>query len=548
LLGSNQEVEEKKENKRFEMYRIRIDNQLGTVRYVGRLVQNDGAETEDDWIGIDWDDASRGKHNGTAYGRQYFSASKPTSGSFVRAKAIAPHKPLSVHDALLSKYASHMDKAEIAKELVGVEKIEAKLSRIDMHRHVSLSFEDVSTPGAELGSQLKSVVSLDLSYTLFYKWSDVKALVDQLPTLQVLILNGNRFASVSSDELASLQTSHPLQTLVLNDTGIDVPEALNLVQTMFPHLRELHLVHNNVSQYDAASIEKFAPKLTLLNLSKNQVSQFRGISQLTSLHLGENQISHLPSEEAQKCSHLQVLYLEKNPVTEMENFDVLAQVTSLEELRVDGKRGDILVRIPHLKVLNGSTIRPMERFDAEKAYLKLAMQSAMSSGTPLDLSKWPQFERYAAIHGDPREAGAAAAETDGKTGPQLAKVLLKSMFSDAAPIEKRLPLSLSVAKLKLLCKTLFKLEPSRMQLALRRDPSDPFPTILEDDREDIGFYGLCSTDSTAQIWIEERDPEEQIEAERQKKAEFEQRMKEHQDYVDKTMQAQKMSMSMQQYQ
>ena len=40
--------------------------------------------TKGDWIGIDWDDPSRGKHDGSHKGNNYFSTKTETSGSFVR--------------------------------------------------------------------------------------------------------------------------------------------------------------------------------------------------------------------------------------------------------------------------------------------------------------------------------------------------------------------------------------------------------------------------------------------------------------------------------
>lgn len=40
----------------------------GTVRYIGALPGYPG-----NWYGIEWDDPSRGKHNGSVNGVQYFT-------------------------------------------------------------------------------------------------------------------------------------------------------------------------------------------------------------------------------------------------------------------------------------------------------------------------------------------------------------------------------------------------------------------------------------------------------------------------------------------
>ena len=51
--------------------------------------------TKGDWIGIDWDDFNRGKHDGSHKEKKYFSTKTETSGSFVRATKISAGKFLS---------------------------------------------------------------------------------------------------------------------------------------------------------------------------------------------------------------------------------------------------------------------------------------------------------------------------------------------------------------------------------------------------------------------------------------------------------------------
>lgn len=48
--------------------RISHSGSLGTVRYVGSV---DG--TQGIWLGVEWDDLKRGKHDGVKDGRRYFS-------------------------------------------------------------------------------------------------------------------------------------------------------------------------------------------------------------------------------------------------------------------------------------------------------------------------------------------------------------------------------------------------------------------------------------------------------------------------------------------
>ena len=41
-----------------------------------------------EWLGVEWDDPTRGKHDGSHQGKRYFTTSHPTAGSFIRAKKV----------------------------------------------------------------------------------------------------------------------------------------------------------------------------------------------------------------------------------------------------------------------------------------------------------------------------------------------------------------------------------------------------------------------------------------------------------------------------
>ena len=58
--------------------RVRLEAHTATVKYVGEVAQQSGI-----WVGLEWDDASRGKNDGSASGKQYFTCAE-RSGSFIR--------------------------------------------------------------------------------------------------------------------------------------------------------------------------------------------------------------------------------------------------------------------------------------------------------------------------------------------------------------------------------------------------------------------------------------------------------------------------------
>lgn len=47
--------------------KVCVGTYTGVVRYVGPL-----PNTESIWVGVEWDDSSRGKHDGTHNGIRYF--------------------------------------------------------------------------------------------------------------------------------------------------------------------------------------------------------------------------------------------------------------------------------------------------------------------------------------------------------------------------------------------------------------------------------------------------------------------------------------------
>ena len=61
--------------------RISAEERRGTVLYAGPVGETKGA-----WLGVEWDDPTRGKHDGTHDGVRYFTptSSAPTSSSFIR--------------------------------------------------------------------------------------------------------------------------------------------------------------------------------------------------------------------------------------------------------------------------------------------------------------------------------------------------------------------------------------------------------------------------------------------------------------------------------
>lgn len=90
---------------------------LGTVRYVGLLpLENDSMV----WYGIEWDDDSRGKHNGSVKDKnnqivQIFQCPEG-HGSFVRENKI--QKGISIEEAIIERYSESHSWNEVGTRIL----------------------------------------------------------------------------------------------------------------------------------------------------------------------------------------------------------------------------------------------------------------------------------------------------------------------------------------------------------------------------------------------------------------------------------------------
>ncbi|KAJ5230724.1 hypothetical protein N7489_011432 [Penicillium chrysogenum] len=290
-----------------------FDGHLCTIRYVGTVQGTSG-----DWLGVEWDDGSRGKHSGEHKGVRYFSCKSkhPTAGSFVRPSRPSD-QPLSFLEALREKYASEsennltgntLDRGATVQgkaiqisgkvvEEVGFDKIRKQLAELQELRIVLLdglrvvgvlaSYDQDQVSHSEaaqkIGETCPKITELDLSRSLLSRWRDVWDICNQLKHLKRLKLNGNRFQALE-DGLA------------------------------FNGITELHLEETLLSWDEIAAIACRFPDLTSLTASANQLSEIT---------------CPLPST-------ITTLTLEHNEMTSISALRHLAALPSLEHLSVRG--------------------------------------------------------------------------------------------------------------------------------------------------------------------------------------------------------------------
>jgi dynactin complex subunit len=209
-----------------------------TIRYIGPVaIAKDPKET---WIGVEWDDKTRGKHDGSCYDDKtgqsfrYFKCDFG-AGSFIKPSKLSFGK--SLVEALKERYVkmnaptiidetSHaIPDAYITTnkgktkpvEFIGERKIR-KYQQLETINKVSLRNEMISRCNATSnstgqegeGNELKDIAShfieLDLQDNLFSLWKEIACIGENLSLLQSLLLHGNKMEQLTSSIAESLAT------------------------------------------------------------------------------------------------------------------------------------------------------------------------------------------------------------------------------------------------------------------------------------------------------------------------------------------------------
>ncbi|KAJ5168243.1 uncharacterized protein N7482_003837 [Penicillium canariense] len=343
--------------------------QLCTIRYVGTV---DG--TSGDWLGVEWDDPTKGKHSGEHKGVRYFTckSNHPTAGSFVRPSRPAD-PPLSFVEALREKYASEYESELVwtskttgavahqvieiggkVVEEVGFDKIRKQLAKLQELRIVLLdglriagvlsSYEQpeaqVREAASEIATTCPQIIELDLSRSLVNSWSHVWEICNQLPLLKKLKVNDMTRDGI--DLRCSGNRFRPLE------------EGLT-----FEGVTELHLEETLLSWDEIAEVAACFPTLTSLTASGNQL---RTISRplsgvITTLILESNEFTSLsalrPLAEMRTLEHLSVRWnnvaaISDNPKNTTLDFQFPTTLRSVDLSRNDISSWTFLNHLPTL--------------------------------------------------------------------------------------------------------------------------------------------------------------------------------------------------------
>jgi hypothetical protein len=420
--------------------RVSYASHTCTIRYIGPVTGTHG-----DWLGVEWDDASRGKHSGSASGTRYFDTLVPNSGSFIRPSRPAD-TPRSFLQAVKDRYAADEDESVNPKNLwiggkevqnVGFEKIRKQqgvlgiLERVFVDKLciVQAADEDKGEEIEQIAEVCPSIVELHLSNNLLENLEEVAMICSQLRRLTLLRLDGNRFSDTKLSNGLAKQVKpvfDQVEDLSLESTYLSWNE-IHALCSYFPGVEKLWLLHNNLTNFDASSLKSLPASVTAINLGFNAFEE---------LGIGLNHITKLPKLRKLQLHQCHIRSISKNKplfsevVTEVDlSYNDIRNWSFIDELptvfpglteliishnplfqNFDSPKelavGDFIVaaRLPTLTRLNNSAITPKYRQEAEMYYISLVNQELQDNVKETEaeiLIRHPRYHELCRIYEAP---------------------------------------------------------------------------------------------------------------------------------------------------
>ncbi|VDN05813.1 unnamed protein product [Thelazia callipaeda] len=469
--------------------RVKVGVDRGVVCYTGAVEGYSG-----DWVGIDWDDPLRGKHDGTLDGKVYFCARSAKSGSFVRPQAVSVGRNLL--EEIEDKYVNNGPSDKI-------------YGRINLH-HTNLNvYKKQSNPWAlktiivdgmrvasapcKNCSPFTNCTELNLHNNLLSRWCDLLDILSFFPSLRCLLASCNhmerRMESVADDRVVTA----PLHTLAFGECCVD-DETAKKIMYHFPYVRIIYLDHNNIQTFDPG---EFGQNLESIDLEGNPINDFSNLQFLSTLpKLQSLNVAHCGFRDIRipdnGFSSLSSLNISNNPMDNKLWVLELAKLPSLEKLNytknsiVDSGNdlNEIIISaIPQLRFLCHSEVTLQERSSAEIYFLN-------KYGVPPVAHEYKFIiERLVKIYGEPLNHPCASY---GKIG------LLKLKLSCGGQVMERLfPDTMTVQRLIGIISRLFRLDSRNISL----QSQDHSGSIMDLDKplRSLSFYSLSDGDTICAI-------------------------------------------------
>ncbi|RMY69349.1 hypothetical protein D0863_06501 [Hortaea werneckii] len=499
--------------------RLSLKGQLCTVRYNGPVADKQG-----EWLGVEWDDTTRGKHNGTHQGKCYFTCRSvsPTAGSFLRPNQ-QWDKPRSFLGALKEKYASDNDPSEHEAiqisahkqaEEVGFDKFARRQAQLrGIHTVVldrmCIRHSPDDPECSEIETVCKDVTDLDLSSNLFETLQEIIDIARRLPKLRCLTIDGNRISRrpVQEKEAPPAGSALPgVKWLSISSTLMDATDdtanteapavPLSMASSFFPNTETVVACSN---EWRRSSGVQLPINLRTLDVSGNlfeslsDIATLKGTPDVHTLIAKNCQIRFAgdPGILRSKLHAVAELDVRGNSIASFAFIDRLAaDLPSLRHLRTagnplytslmspDGKPltaedGFMLTiaRLPKLETLNYSKITEKERLNADRYYLsQIALELTLETsadGREKVKENHPRWKDLCEEYGEPASSSDPIPKQEMVDPNSLAARMVKiHLFTEERNFDLHIPKSISVYTLLGLIAKELKVSSSPLKLGL----------------------------------------------------------------------------------
>ncbi|CAF1569632.1 unnamed protein product [Adineta ricciae] len=482
-----------------------------TVRYIGPVDGHPGQ-----WIGIEWWN-QEGKHNGTFNGKFYFQTTHPMTGSFIRQERIQFGH--SFTQAICRQYVKSFSnediRADINYSLFGKQYSDyvidlASMLRIDLSSQWVNAFDD----NDDIYANLRQIKELNIRQNLLTNWSELwSRLENHFPHLEILNVSNCRMIF---DQSPTKEYLH-INQLVLIDIDNDCDIFENICK-YFPNLTTIHLDLNRLSFISETFVSQL-PNLTTVSLSDNPtlkswdpfINRLGKLKHLVELILNNCAIGEIQFPNEELFPSLKYLYMSDNHISSFSSINELSRLPALISLSIlrnpiypsnpiecETAKQMIIARLPCLTHFNRVLITRDERRGAEIDYLQRYAQEYFDQKLDF-IHEHRQYRKLIDKHGEPLKPNTSETSKKGLCiRPNLLQVIFELGDENERKIEKKIPSSMTIAKLKTFVRKLF---PSQLtndiQLNLFIVIDSKHKELMSNDYQDVHFYvGSCVTAQT----------------------------------------------------
>ncbi|CAF4618113.1 unnamed protein product [Rotaria socialis] len=381
----------------------------------------------------------------------------------------------------------------------------SSLIRIDLSCQWVNEFDD----NHQIYKNLNQIKELNIRQNLITNWSQLWIILETyFPRLEIINVSNSRMK-------LDLNPSNEfifLKEFILIDTDNDCDLYENIFK-YFPNLINIHLDLNRLSFISEIFVERIK-NLTNLSLSDNptlihwdpfinRLGILKHLQELIINNCGIETIKLINQDDSiELFPSLKYLYMSDNKICLYSSINELSRIKSLmsfsilrnpiyglNQIENETAKQMIIARLPNLTHLNRVSISRDERRGAEIDYLQSYAQDYFDKKLDF-INEHRQYQLLIEKHGEPLKP---IVNQQSKKGLCIRSDLLRIIFEfgdeNETKIEKKIPSSMTIAKLKTFVRRLFSSQLTNdIQFNLFVVIDKKHKELISNDYQDIQFY------------------------------------------------------------